>query len=159
MPARAVEALIFDRLRRLLLHRRGQSAADAVGMLEGIGGAVRPKEGLRCALRRELCEEIGAQCIVHVAGRLFRKKGISDRDGAIWTIDSYVCALISGDPIVAEPEKNDGFIRVTIGEAFDRQDLSSSTRISLRALARKQANLDQLLRPFFGEPGAAASSQ
>jgi ADP-ribose pyrophosphatase YjhB (NUDIX family) len=147
----AVESLIFDADNRLLLLRRGASARDEVGKLEGIGGRADESTTLREELFREIAEEIGSDLKIEVLEFLEVK---SDRalkvlpDGTeqwgTWVIASYICRLVSGEPRIQEPDKNEGLERIA-NFAVDPSRLSSSCRQSLQALQREWRRVSELL--------------
>ena len=156
----AVEALLFDEFGRWILMRRGEASRDGVGKLEGIGGMVEAGDAsLRDALSREIREEAGGvsfvvkgffevrfDCVLNESGRCGRQD---------WIIVSYLALLGNGDPIVHEPERNLGYVRLRLDEV-DRRDLSPSARAAHGALSARWA-WGSRARGLAGQPPAGGA--
>jgi hypothetical protein len=149
----AVESLIFDADGEWLLMRRGSAAGDEVGKLEGIGGSADETDDLRSELTREISEELGDHVRVEVLEFLEVKsdtvtkvlpggKEISKN----WVIASFLCRLISGDPVIQEPDKNDGFERIK-NLVVDPGRLSSSCVQSMETLRRNWELIQKMIKP------------
>ncbi len=110
-PRVAVEAVVIDTAGRWVLHRRGACARDEVGKLEGLGGAVSGEEALRHELVRELREEAGVAAVFEIE-RFLGTTLVTYSNDEQWLIASFLCRLVAGDLRVAEPEKNQGFVRL-----------------------------------------------
>lgn len=109
-------------------------------MLEGIGGRIDKTEEFLPALLREISEEAGIQVKVKVVDILeVRKDTVYDyrlEKNITWLIISYVCAHISGEFEICEPEKNLGYERVEIGNA-NKEELSSSSKVAYTKIIDK----------------------
>jgi hypothetical protein len=135
-----------------MLMRRGASAGDEVGKLEGIGGRADESDVLREELLREVREEIGDEVEIEVVDFLELK---SDRvlkamaDGSpiwkTWIIASYICKLVAGRPDIREPDKNEGFEYFSDLQLVDPRRLSSSCQQSLASLRASWPRLAPLL--------------
>jgi hypothetical protein len=148
----AVESLIFDANGGWLLIRRGSAAGDEVGKLEGIGGCAEESDDLRSELIREISEEIGDHVDIEILHFLEAKSDTTTKilpDGTEisrnWVIASFLCRLISGDPVVQEPDKNEGFERI-VDLAVDPDRLSSSCVQSLATLQREWESIQKMVR-------------
>lgn len=147
----AVEALVFDSSDNWILMERGPGCRDEIGKLEGIGGRVENDSDFRSALKREIVEEVGNNARIDIL-RFFeaRKDTVEVPNSLInekkhWVIISYICFLRSGELVISEPEKNHGFIRVSI-EEIDPFKLSSSAASALISLKRSKSEIKKLLK-------------
>ena len=136
----AAEGLIFDHENRWILHRRGPKCRDEHYKLEGIGGRINKREEFVPALLREISEEAGTQVRIKVVDILeVRKDTVFDYrlDKKItWLIVSYICAYLSGEFKICEPDKNLGYERVEIGNV-NKEELSSSSKAAYAKLMDK----------------------
>jgi len=137
----AVEGVVFDTHGQILLMKRGPGCRDEVGKLEGVGGGVPEDEGFRPALTREIAEELGGDIRIEIDAPLHvRAQRFDDAVGGgrtLWLIASFRCRWIAGQPEIAEPDKNAGFV-VARPDALAPADLAASTRFVLRQLQSPQ---------------------
>lgn len=155
-PSIAVEALIFTPDGKLLLEKRGPLCKDAVGLLEGVGGGIDHHEDLHEALRHEINTEIGAghggikvsiDRLLEIRPIQFeepRTKKLKD-----WVVVSYLCKLLEGRPDIAEPEKIEELVYLTLDELYDKpaHELSGSTVAAREVYKAKYGS-----RPYFEVP-------
>jgi 8-oxo-dGTP diphosphatase len=128
-----VGALIVDDQGRLFLARRGPAAKNERGLWEFPGGSVEFGERLAEALQREMREEYGIQ--IAVGELLDVVDHILPEEGQHWVSPSYVCRIVSGEPVIREPAKC-----TQIGWFFPDDapaDLTQITRINLEHYRRK----------------------
>ena len=98
-----VGAIIIDNENRLFLARRGPKAKNERGLWEFPGGAVEYGETLAQALQREIREEYAIEISV---GKLVDVVDhILPEEHQHWVSPTYICKIISGQPIIQEPEK------------------------------------------------------
>ncbi|HXD85562.1 MAG TPA: 8-oxo-dGTP diphosphatase [Urbifossiella sp.] len=104
-PILATLGYVFspDGARVLMIHRNARADDAHFGKYNGLGGKVEPGEDIVAAMRREIREEAGIECVeLHLAGTVswpgFGKHG-EDWFGFIFRIDTF-----SGVPIEANPE-------------------------------------------------------
>ncbi|MCC7207177.1 MAG: NUDIX domain-containing protein [Anaerolineae bacterium] len=98
-----VGAIIVDDEGRVFLARRGPRAGNERGLWEFPGGAVEFGETLRDALVREIREEYGIT--IAVEDMLTVTDHILPDEGQHWVSPSYVCRIVSGTPVIIEPDK------------------------------------------------------
>lgn len=137
----AVDAIVLDGSGYWLLHRRGDGCRDEVGRLEGLGGGLESGEDPRAALAREIREEAGEDIDVEIdrfiAGRVIHARDGGDGERP-WIVISYLCRLRSGEPVVTEPDKNAGFVRIRPVDV-DTCELSASAHAAWRWLCHHAA--------------------
>jgi Calcineurin-like phosphoesterase/NUDIX domain len=128
----AVEAHIFDAKGRILLQERGVKARDEVGKLEGIGGELRDEADLHETLQDKIKKELGDKVVVRIDDLLeirpvrFIENGKGPQD---WFIVSYLCRLVSGEPVSPDTSVVATLHFFTLQELYDIPDeeLSRST--------------------------------
>ena len=98
-----VGAVIVDSTGRLFLAKRGPKAKNERGLWEFPGGGVEFGETLSAALNREMAEEYGIE--IEVGELLDVVDHILPDEGQHWVSPSYICAIISGVPVIKEPGK------------------------------------------------------
>ena len=98
-----VGAIIVDSQGRLLLAKRGPKAKNERGLWEFSGGSVELGETLAEALRREMREELGIEIVV--GGLLDVVDHILKEEGQHWVSPTFICTILSGEPVIREPEK------------------------------------------------------
>lgn len=128
----AVEALILNKDRKLLLLERGPLARDENGKLEGVGGRVEA-EDLRLELLREVHEEIGADIVLDNVRFVELKNDVIADSGKRWVIASYVCELKAGESRICEPGKVDAIHWVDY-QQVGQSRLTSSCVQSIKSL-------------------------
>ena len=98
-----VGALISSEDGRLFLSQRGPLANNERGLWEFPGGAVEFGERLADALCREMREEY---CIEIEVGELLDVVDhILPDEGQHWVSPSFLCRIVSGEPVIREPGK------------------------------------------------------
>jgi len=98
-----VGAILVDDEGRVFLARRGPRAKNERGLWEFPGGSVEFGEKLADALRREMREEYGVEIVV---GELLDVVDhILPEEGQHWVSPTFICTIISGEPIIREPGK------------------------------------------------------
>lgn len=128
----AVEALIINKNKEMLLLERGPLARDEIGKLEGVGGRAEA-ENLRSELLREVQEEIGADIHLDNIRFLELKNDVIADSGKRWVIASYVCEVTAGEPRICEPGKVDAIHWVDCQKA-EQSRLTSSCVQSVASL-------------------------
>lgn len=98
-----VGALIVHQDGRLFLSRRGPKAKNERGLWEFPGGTVEFGEQLAEALKREIKEEYNIE--IAVGALLDVVDHLLPEEGQHWVSPSFLCTLISGEPIICEPQK------------------------------------------------------
>jgi 8-oxo-dGTP diphosphatase len=98
-----VGAIIVDPDGRLFLSRRGPEAKNERGLWEFPGGSVEFGETLAQALIREMIEEYGIQ--IQVGDLLDVVDHILANEKQHWVSPTYLCTIISGEPVIKEPKK------------------------------------------------------
>jgi 8-oxo-dGTP diphosphatase len=98
-----VGAILVDRQGRLFLARRGPQAKNERGLWEFPGGSVEFGEKLADALLREMREEYGVE--IAVGELLDVADHILPEEGQHWVSPSFICTIVSGQPVIREPEK------------------------------------------------------
>ena len=110
-----VGACIINNEGKILLCKRGAKAKNERGMWEIPGGAVEFNERFEEALKREIKEEIGVEIeiirILHVVSHII------SNEHQHWVSPTYICKIVSGNPIIKEPGKCDEIGWFTIDEA------------------------------------------
>lgn len=98
-----VGAIIVKDTGMLFLAKRGNNAKNERGCWEFPGGSVEFGETLAQALRREMREEF---CVEIEVGELLDVVDhILPEEGQHWVSPTYICRIVSGEPIIVEPEK------------------------------------------------------
>ncbi|RPH56664.1 MAG: NUDIX domain-containing protein [Chloroflexi bacterium] len=98
-----VGAVIVAADGRLFLARRGPKARNERGLWEFPGGSVEFGETLAEALKREMREEYGIE--IAVGELLDVVDHILPEEGQHWVSPSFICSIVSGDPVIKEPDK------------------------------------------------------
>jgi 8-oxo-dGTP diphosphatase len=98
-----VGALISDDAGRLFLAKRGPKAKNERGLWEFPGGSVEFGERLQDALIREIEEEYGI--IIAIDALFTVTDHLLPDEGQHWVSPSYLCHIVSGTPIIREPDK------------------------------------------------------
>jgi 8-oxo-dGTP diphosphatase len=98
-----VGAVIVDAHGRLFFARRGPQAKNERGLWEFPGGSVEFGETLADALKREMREEYGIE--IAVGELLDVVDHILPEEGQHWVSPSFICSILSGEPVIREPEK------------------------------------------------------
>ena len=98
-----VGALIVDETGRLFLAKRGPKARNERGLWEFPGGSVEFGERLQDALIREMEEEYGI--IIRIESLFTVTDHLLPDEGQHWVSPSYLCRVVSGTPIIREPDK------------------------------------------------------
>jgi 8-oxo-dGTP diphosphatase len=98
-----VGAVIVDAKGRLFLAKRGPKAKNERGLWEFPGGSVEFGETLAEALKREMREEYGFE--IAVGELLDVVDHILPDEGQHWVSPSFICSVVSGEPVIQEPEK------------------------------------------------------
>jgi 8-oxo-dGTP diphosphatase len=98
-----VGAVIVDGAGRLFLAKRGPQAKNERGLWEFPGGSVEFGETLADALKREMREEYGIE--IAVGELLDVVDHILPDEGQHWVSPSFICSVLSGEPVIMEPEK------------------------------------------------------
>jgi 8-oxo-dGTP diphosphatase len=98
-----VGAIIIDDAGRLFLAKRGPKAKNERGLWEFPGGSVEFGERLQDALIREMEEEYGI--IIAIDSLFTVTDHLLPDEGQHWVSPSYLCHIVSGTPIIREPEK------------------------------------------------------
>jgi hypothetical protein len=125
----AVSGVLF-RGESLLLTRRGPKARDENGKLEFVGGETIADLSWDENLRRETCEEFGAEVRIAIDGVLCAQLQQFDPDShRVWCIISCLCRLVEGVPTCQEVGKIDEICELSIADWFAIQEsqLSRST--------------------------------
>jgi 8-oxo-dGTP diphosphatase len=122
-----VGAVIVDEQGRLFLARRGPQAKNERGLWEFPGGSVEFGETLSQALRREMREEYGVE--IAVGDLLDVVDHILPEENQHWVSPTYVCTIVSGQPIIREAGKCTEIGWFAPGEVPD--DLTQVTRVNL----------------------------
>lgn len=135
-----VGAVIVNPRGQVFMARRGPRAKNERGLWEFPGGSVEFGETLADALRREIREEYGIE--IAVGALLDVVDHILPGEGQHWVSPTYICAVLSGEPAIREPEK------CTAIGWFD----PSAAPPNLTVITRH--NLEHYLR-LTGEPPAA----
>lgn len=98
-----VGALLVDGQGRLFLSRRGPLAKNERGLWEFPGGSVEFGERLADALAREMREEYGIE--IAVGELLDVVDHILPEERQHWVSPTFICRVISGEPVIREPGK------------------------------------------------------
>ena len=98
-----VGAIIIDESGRLFLAKRGPKAKNERGLWEFPGGSVEFGERLQDALIREIEEEYGI--IIRIEALFTVTDHLLPEENQHWVSPSYLCRIVSGTPIIREPEK------------------------------------------------------
>lgn len=98
-----VGALIIDEAGRLFLAKRGPKAKNERGLWEFPGGSVEFGERLQDALIREMEEEYGI--IIAIDALFAVTDHLLPNEGQHWVSPSYLCHIVSGAPVIREPDK------------------------------------------------------
>lgn len=98
-----VGAVIVNEQGQVFLAKRGKNSGNERGLWEFPGGAVDFGETLRDAIVREIREEYGIT--IAVEDLLTVTDHILPEEGQHWVSPSFVCRIVSGTPVIAEPDK------------------------------------------------------
>jgi mutator protein MutT len=98
-----VGAIIVNKQSQLFLARRGPKAKNERGLWEFPGGTVEFGETLSATLQRELQEEFGVE--IEVGKLLDVVNHILKEEGQHWVSPTFICKIISGEPVIHESEK------------------------------------------------------
>jgi 8-oxo-dGTP diphosphatase len=98
-----VGAIIVNERGELFLARRGPAAKNERGLWEFPGGGVEFGETLRDALRREIMEEYGIK--IETGELLDVDDHILPDEHQHWVSPTFICRIVSGDPVIREPGK------------------------------------------------------
>jgi 8-oxo-dGTP diphosphatase len=98
-----VGALIVAEDGRVFLAQRGPLAKNERGLWEFPGGSVEFGERLADALKREIHEEYGVE--IEVGSLLDVVDHILPAENQHWVSPSYLCRILTGDPVIREPGK------------------------------------------------------
>jgi mutator protein MutT len=128
-----VGAIIQDGQGRLFMARRADGARNEHGRWEFPGGAVEFGETIEHALKREIKEEFGIE--IEICSLLDVVDHILPREGQHWVSPTFVCRLLSGTPVIREPQKCDAIGWFSPGDVPG--NLSQATQISLRHYLEK----------------------
>lgn len=124
-------ALIFNSEGKLFLSLRGPLAKNERGKWEIPGGAVEFGEKIEQALKREVKEEFGLE--IKVGKMLQLCDHILPEEGQHWISPTYICEIVSGEPVNNEPGKCDGFGWFSLDEA-EKLPLSEITKQDIAVL-------------------------
>ena len=122
-----VGALIVNERGELFLARRGPAAKNERGLWEFPGGGVEFGETLRETLRREIMEEYGVE--IEVGDLLDVDDHILPDEHQHWVSPTFICRIVSGDPVIREPGKCTEIGWFTVDQVPD--DLTVITRRNL----------------------------
>ncbi|MCP4538651.1 MAG: NUDIX domain-containing protein [Chloroflexi bacterium] len=122
-----VGAVIVNEQGQLFLARRGPQAKNERGLWEFPGGSVEFGETLADALGREIREEFGIE--IEVGELLDVADHILPDEGQHWVSPSFICTIISGEPIICETTKCTEIGWFAPKEMPD--DLTQVTRVNL----------------------------
>ena len=98
-----VGACILNEAGEVLLAQRGPLAKNERGTWEIPGGGVEFGETLEVALKREILEEIGVE--IKIISLLQVCDHILPAEKQHWVSPTYLCRIVSGEPIIKEPGK------------------------------------------------------
>lgn len=99
---------------RLFLARRGPGAKNERGLWEFPGGSVEFGERLADALRREIAEEYGVE--IEVGALLDVVDHLLPHEGQHWVSPTFLCRVLSGEPVIREADKCAGIGWFTLDE-------------------------------------------
>jgi len=139
----AVGALIFTDSDEVILLERGSKARDEIGKLEGVGGGIDEETNLHNALLREIKEEIGE---VQVEIKLLLTVLVlpsTTTKNQWWVVPQYLCNLVSGTPVIKEPEKCTKIHFLKLAE-IPEDKLSIFQKETMKAYKSKYGNV-----PFY----------
>jgi hypothetical protein len=153
----AVAALI-ERDGKIFLLCRGDSAMDEVGCLEGVGGRLESLEhdletGLERELREETCDR---STITHPTSEVvpcgYRVRSFLgcdllsffNRDGAYhdWVVVTFLCGVLSGDPVVLEKGTHSAWGWFNINKLADWRP-GTKRMVEVEAYTLKSSNLQR----------------
>jgi mutator protein MutT len=98
-----VGAILVNEKAQVFLAKRGPLAKNERGLWEFPGGSVEFGERLADALKREMREEYGVE--IEVGALLDVVDHILPSEGQHWVSPTFICKIISGEPIIQEPGK------------------------------------------------------
>ncbi len=128
-----VGALIFNGKGKFFVSKRGPKARNEKGKWEIPGGKVEFGETLEQAIIRETQEEFGI--VVKVVKLLQVCDHILPAEGQHWVSPTYICEIVSGTPMINEPEKSAEIGWYSIEEA-KKLDLSEVTKHDVEFLEK-----------------------
>ena len=126
-----VGALIFDEGGKFFMTLRGPKAKNERGKWEIPGGAVEFGETLQEAIIREVSEEYGIE--IKVGELLHICDHIIPDEHQHWVSPTYICEILSGKPVIREPEKCSAVGWFTLAEA-ETMPLSIVTKFDVQKL-------------------------
>lgn len=132
-----VGAIIISDEGKIFLTKRGAHAKNERSKWECPGGSVTFGETLTQALRREIFEEYGIE--IAVGPLLDVVDHIIPDESQHWISPSYICRIVSGEPVIQEPGKCDAIGWFELKEA-KAMTLSIVTIENLRSLQRQYPN-------------------
>lgn len=103
MKKYGVGAVITNEAGEILLAKRGPQARDKIGKWESVGGGVDEGETPEQAIIREVREEIGVEAAIE--SKLFEHDSAPDPSGLVWANIVFKVSIMSGEPVIQEPEK------------------------------------------------------
>lgn len=126
-----VGALILNDEGKLFITLRGPKAKNERGKWEIPGGKVEFGETFKQAIKREMLEEHSIE--IEVGEMLQLCDHIIPDEKQHWVSPTYRCQIVSGEPVINEPEKCSEFRWVTIEEA-EQLPLSIVTKQDIEVL-------------------------
>lgn len=133
-----VGACILNDAGEVLLAQRGPLAKNERGTWEIPGGGVEFGETLEVALKREMLEELGVE--IEVISLLQVYDHILPEEKQHWVSPTFVCRIISGEPVIKEPGKCSGLGWFSLAAAL-KLPLSQITRSDIAALQARASAL------------------
>ena len=106
-------AALFDASGRVLISQRPRHKALG-GLWEFPGGSVEFGERLADALRREIAEEYGVE--IEVGALLDVVDHLLPDEGQHWVSPTFLCRVLSGEPVIREADKCAGIGWFTLDE-------------------------------------------
>lgn len=122
----AVIVYAFDKDNKIIFQRRGEACRDERLKLETIGGRVKETDhNFRTALQREITEEVGKEAVIEIEEFIIATYAttfdIRYSKEQNWIYLVYKGSLKQGELQIAEPTKNLGYERYSIGEVPENQ--------------------------------------
>lgn len=126
-----VGALIFNDEGKFLITLRGPKAKNERGTWEIPGGKVEFGESIEQAIKREIMEEHGIE--IEVKELLQVADHIIPDEKQHWVSPTLICEIVSGKPVIKEPEKCSEIRWVSLEEA-QQLPLSIVTKSDIEVL-------------------------